>query len=259
MRILPNARSPSWGRVSTRSAASFLSRWRCSTLPFLEGAHLLSRFLGAISSGLIGEGIKLGVLLWLVRGRIRHQYDGVFFALALGLGFATVAAMPDTWAFLADGDADGALLHVLVTLAVHAILAVVMGYLLARATLTDGRKARRWWLVAAWLVPALLYAWSILLVVVDLPPKTFCVYLGVMLCLLVLLVSYSRDADSEPPSAPRPASPPDRGREPPRGEPRDAEPSGTAAWFCRSCLAVTDHEQGRCLRCDSVAAPRFLA
>jgi RsiW-degrading membrane proteinase PrsW (M82 family) len=114
----------------------------------------------AAGIGLIEEGVKLIFLnrLAISQPEVRVPYDAVLFAMAVGLGFATV----ENRGYLLSGAATGeeSLLAILVigrlalATPAHALLGAIMGYHAGRARFAASAVARRWGRVAAWLHPA---------------------------------------------------------------------------------------------------------
>ena len=126
----------------------------------------------AAGIGLIEEGMKRAFLHhWVIKqGAVHTPYDAIVYAVAIGLGFATVENRGYIFGSAALG-ASGPLLlaiglRLLLPTPAHALWGVIMGDAAGRAALTsDEARRRRLWR-QAWLLPAVwhgLYDFFILL------------------------------------------------------------------------------------------------
>lgn len=114
----------------------------------------------ALGVGLIEEGMKLLFLKRqaLSQPDVRVPYDAVIFAMAIGLGFATV----ENRGYMLNGAATGSgtllAVAILGRLALatpaHALLGAIMGYHAGRARFATSEGAARWGRMAAYLHPA---------------------------------------------------------------------------------------------------------
>ncbi len=117
--------------------------------------------LGAaiVAFGIVGvaeEGAKLLFLLALPYRRryFDEPYDGILYAVAIGLGFATVENLG--YVFSAGGIAGGAAiaaLRALLSVPAHALFGVLMGHYAGRAKFEQRPAVRRRLLLLAFLVP----------------------------------------------------------------------------------------------------------
>jgi RsiW-degrading membrane proteinase PrsW (M82 family) len=100
-------------------------------------------FLGV---ALVEESLKFGALVVLGVGdrEIDEPFDWLVYAVAVGLGFATV----ENLAYVLRGGHEVAIVRAVTAVPVHAYCATTMGWWLAQASLTSCRSPRRAWLLA---------------------------------------------------------------------------------------------------------------
>ncbi len=106
--------------------------------------------------GLCEEGAKLAVLSWIVlrHWEFRSAAQALPLGAAVGIGFALFENL-----FYVLGGTDWritATLRAVSAVPLHALAGLIMGYLAARALMAP--PARHAWLIAAFIVPALLHA-----------------------------------------------------------------------------------------------------
>jgi RsiW-degrading membrane proteinase PrsW (M82 family) len=138
------------------------------------------------------EGTKLGFLLWLAyrRAEFNEVYDGIVYAVAVGLGFATTE---NIFYVLAGGSIGGgiavAVFRAFTAVPGHALWGVMLGYFVGLAKFTPDRRDR-WRLTLTGLGLAVfmhgLYDFFLLGMGVDLPTGWLAAFaLGVLLVLIV--------------------------------------------------------------------------
>jgi RsiW-degrading membrane proteinase PrsW (M82 family) len=104
---------------------------------------VFAMFLGV---ALVEEGLKFGVLVALGLGdrEIDEPFDWLVYAVALGLGFATV----ENLTFVLRGGVPVAAIRAMTAVPMHAYCATTMGWWIAQASLASCRSPRRAWLLA---------------------------------------------------------------------------------------------------------------
>ena len=104
---------------------------------------VLAMFLGV---ALVEEGLKFGVLVALGLGdrEIDEPFDWLVYAVAIGLGFATV----ENLAFVLRGGVPVAAIRAMTAVPMHAYCATTMGWWIAQASLTSRSSPWRPWLLA---------------------------------------------------------------------------------------------------------------
>lgn len=102
--------------------------------------------LAFVVVGLAEEGSKLAFLRWLVYHdqEFNEVYDGILYAVAVGLGFATV----ENVLYVLSAPGFGAQIATLIVRAimsvpVHGLLGVIMGYFVGRAKFVPSGQGRR--------------------------------------------------------------------------------------------------------------------
>lgn len=118
-----------------------------------------------IQSSLIEEMFKWFVLFHVIYNHTEFDepYDGILYAGAISLGFATVENL--MYSFFVPADFSVMLLRALLPVSGHALFGVLMGYYLGRAKFTK-QNNRKLMLVLSFFVPFILhgtYDWIILM------------------------------------------------------------------------------------------------
>lgn len=118
-----------------------------------------------IQSAGIEEFIKWFVLFHLIYNHTEFDepYDGIVYAGAISLGFATTENL--LYSIFMPADFSVMLLRALLPVSGHALFGVIMGYYLGRAKFSQGKR-RKFYLVISLLVPIImhgLYDWIILI------------------------------------------------------------------------------------------------
>ncbi|MCM3126533.1 MULTISPECIES: glutamic-type intramembrane protease PrsW [unclassified Paenibacillus] len=115
-----------------------------------------------LHAGLISAGVEEG-FKWLVMFHfIYHHtefdepYDGILYAVAISLGFATVENVLYSWA----GNASFGLMlfRALLPVSGHAMFGVIMGYYTGRAKFSDSQKLRNKFLAMSLILPVFWHA-----------------------------------------------------------------------------------------------------
>lgn len=137
------------------------------------------------------EGAKLGFLLWLAyrRAEFNEVYDGIVYAVAVGLGFATTE---NIFYVLAGESVGGGIViavgRALTAVPGHALWGVMLGYFVGRAKFAATRQERqRLTLMGLALAVAMhgLYDFCLFALAVELPAGLLVAFgLGVLLVLI---------------------------------------------------------------------------
>ncbi|MEO2207190.1 glutamic-type intramembrane protease PrsW [Paenibacillus pabuli] len=108
-------------------------------------------------SGGVEEFVKWFVLYHIIYNHTEFDepYDGILYAVAVSLGFATVENV--LYAFAGNASVSAMFLRALLPVSGHAMFAVIMGYYMGRAKFTDGKK-KRWFLMLSLLLPFFWHA-----------------------------------------------------------------------------------------------------
>lgn len=106
----------------------------------LDGGPYVSSFL--ISSG-VEEGMKWFVLYHMIYNHTEFDepYDGILYAVAISLGFATLENVLYAW--YSQASPASMFLRALLPVSGHAMFAVIMGYHMGRAKFSQGIKTHR--------------------------------------------------------------------------------------------------------------------
>lgn len=129
-------------------------------------------YTAVLSFGVVGvaeEGSKFLFLRWLAfhRREFSEVYDGILYAVAVSLGFATV----ENLLYVLSAPGFGAqiatiVVRALLAVPLHALAGVIMGYCVGRAKFTTTVTRRRRLLLAGFVIPAFahgLYDFPLLL------------------------------------------------------------------------------------------------
>ena len=122
----------------------------------LVQAALLAFFI----VGFAEEGTKFIFLRWLAfkHAEFDEVYDGVLYAVAVSLGFATVENVMYVFAYSELGLRLGVIVfRALLAVPLHALLGVLMGYYVGRAKFAPDPSSRSRFLWLALVLPALLH------------------------------------------------------------------------------------------------------
>ncbi len=143
--------------------------------------------------GVAEEGSKFLFLMALVyrRSYFDEPYDGILYAVAVGLGFATVENL--AYVFLAGslaGSAAIAVLRALLSVPAHALFGVVMGHFTGRAKFEPDHRRRRRLLALGLATPVLahgLYDFPLLLAPQGVTADVLVAALAVLAGTMILL------------------------------------------------------------------------
>jgi protease PrsW len=148
--------------------------------------------LALLVVALAEEGTKLAFLIWLAyrRAEFNEVYDGIVYAVAVGLGFATTE---NVFYVFAGGSVGGgiviAVVRAVTAVPGHALWGVMLGYFVGRAKFAATRGERqRLTLTGLALAVAMhgLYDFCLLALGLDLPAALLVAFaLGVLLVLIV--------------------------------------------------------------------------
>lgn len=110
-------------------------------------------FLSFFISGALEEFIKWFVIYYYIykHSEFDEPYDGIVYAVAVSLGFATLENVIYAWAHTLSPSA--LLFRALLPVSAHALFAVMMGYYFGKAKFSSNRPA--WHVASAFFVPAL--------------------------------------------------------------------------------------------------------
>lgn len=103
-------------------------------------------------SGGVEEFVKWFVLYHIIYNHTEFDepYDGILYAVAVSLGFATVENV--LYAFAGNASVSAMFLRALLPVSGHAMFAVIMGYYMGKAKFIGGKK-KRWYLVLSLVLP----------------------------------------------------------------------------------------------------------
>ncbi len=124
------------------------------------GAVVGAALMAFVVVGTAEEGTKFLFVRWLAfrRPEFNEPYDGIMYAVSVGLGFATmenigyVFSAPDLL-----GRVGLIVVRALSAVPAHALMGVIMGYCIGRAKFTAEAAARRRLLWLGWLLPVLAH------------------------------------------------------------------------------------------------------
>lgn len=105
----------------------------------LDGGPYVDSFL--ISSG-VEEGLKWFVLYHMIYNHTEFDepYDGILYAVAISLGFATIENVMYAW--YSNASIGSMVMRALLPVSGHAMFGVIMGYHMGRAKFSKGVKTR---------------------------------------------------------------------------------------------------------------------
>ncbi|WP_458460979.1 glutamic-type intramembrane protease PrsW [Paenibacillus sp.] len=108
-------------------------------------------------SGGVEEFVKWFVLYHIIYNHTEFDepYDGILYAVAVSLGFATVENV--LYAFAGNASVSAMFLRALLPVSGHAMFAVIMGYYMGKAKFIGGKK-KRWYLVLSLVLPFFWHA-----------------------------------------------------------------------------------------------------
>lgn len=123
-------------------------------------AVLQAALLAFLVVGFAEEGSKYLFLRWLAfrRAEFDEVYDGIIYAVAVSLGFATVENVLYVFSTTAlDFRVAMIVIRAILAVPVHALLGVIMGYCVGRAKFARDPATRRRFMLIGLVLPALLH------------------------------------------------------------------------------------------------------
>ncbi|MFC7370490.1 glutamic-type intramembrane protease PrsW [Fictibacillus iocasae] len=121
---------------------------------FQEELHVSGFVKAFFVSGLLEEFLKWFIVYYsaYMHAEFNEPYDGIVYASALSLGFASL----ENVFYLSTYGIDEAFWRALLPVSGHALFGVIMGYYLGRGKFASGRR-QKYLLLASLLLPALLH------------------------------------------------------------------------------------------------------